>query len=293
MIDRVGRAKESGREPVAIVEALGKAEVPVPQPVVNGALQVPLIDLLECLGVVDEDVFLGEKVEIGAVRRKEDLRELALLAIGPLQRVGDGALGEVVAKERRLPDLPAIGTTRGDLYQQDGEAIERIDVEAAHAHVRAPLTQRDRPRALAAGEVEDLDRLEGRIDGVERLAIGRERQSDGDPDLDRHRVAHRHRRLVDDEDLLVVRPVVDRPVAARCLLRGGSRWRNEQECGTGEGPAQCARGAASDVRTQEVASHGKIRSILRQSCCAAAHLAVQSGAWLYKSGTWIGQKQVM
>ena len=35
--------------------------------------------------------------------------------------------------------------------------------------------------------------------------------------------------------------------------------------------------------------YGKIRSILRQSFCAAAHLPVQSGAWLSWSGTCAGQ----
>ena len=36
--------------------------------------------------------------------------------------------------------------------------------------------------------------------------------------------------------------------------------------------------------------YGKIRSILRQSFCAAAHVLVQSGAWLSWSGTCAGQK---
>src|SRR5688572_18410955 len=62
---------------------------------------LPSLHLLERFRVVDQDVFGGEEVEVLAVRRKEDLGKVALLAAGPRDGVGDRSRREVVLDELR------------------------------------------------------------------------------------------------------------------------------------------------------------------------------------------------
>ena len=98
----------------------------------------------------------------------------------------------------------------------------------------------------------------------EREFAGFQFSPDGNPDRQRHRIAHGERGFVDDQHLLVIGAVIERAVAT---IRGLGRKR---AC-TEERKAQREREPIG-------AFHGKIRSILRQSFCADAHFAVQSGA---------------
>ena len=127
------------------------------------------------------------------------------------------------------------------------------------------------------GNVDDLDLLESRVEHVKlapRLRQG-ERARDAGLQLDAADLLIRG--LVDDVDRAVVGADVQQVIAASrnrgaktsgALGLGGDGGQGERE---------------QDRRSQESQPHhffssGKIRSILRQSFWAAAHLAVQSGA---------------
>src|SRR5437016_2262780 len=95
----------------------------------------------------------------------------------------------------------------------------------------------------------------------------------------RHRVWHRrdfdriadlHRRLVEYVDVLGIGADVDRAATPALPTRD-------------DRPGETHRQATNPPTHQSTLLHGKTRSIFRQSCCADAHLDVQSGAWLNRS----------
>ena len=187
------------------------------------------------LRLIHEHVVAGEEVEQVAVRREKNLRELALLALGPGNRVGDGVPLQVVAQQRWLSDDESIRLLRVCLDEQDGEALLGVDVQSPNTNLRIARRERELAEGLFAGDVDRLDRLELRIEHIEVLAVIGEQHPDRDANRDGNRVAHAEAGLVDNEDLLTIRTDVDGARAARHFgMRGrgaGPRCRAKRDNG--------------------------------------------------------------
>ena len=111
------------------------------------------------LRLIHEHVVAGEEIEQVAVRREKNLRELALLAFGPGNRVGDGVPLQVVAQQRWLSDDESIRLLRVCLDEQDGEALLGVDVQSPNTNLRIAGRERELAEGLFAGDVDRLARL--------------------------------------------------------------------------------------------------------------------------------------
>ena len=188
---------------------------------------------------------------------------------------------EVVLHQRRRADLEAIDQLGRRRREHHHEPVQRIGLDAPDADLLVPLAEREAVDRLAAGDVEDLHLLHPRFDGVEALAVARHAGSPGNAGLERDRADDLFGRLVDDPELLRVGADDQRAIPGR-HPRLFALWDAER----GRRPARVrgplrARGSmccASLRRKAVLSCHGKMRSILRQSFWAAAHLPVQSGA---------------
>ena len=187
---------------------------------------------------------------------------------------------EVVLHERRRPDFSKRSAQLGGgLGDQHHEAVLRIGLELRMRTCLFPSLSVNVIDGLARGDVDDLDLLHLRFDGVEARPVARQRRAARDARLERDRADDFRGRLVDDPELVregadVERAVAgaDRLLAAAAICADETGSRDQRSRARDRQARRRKMTASASARRHATRSYGKTRSILRQSFWAAAHL---------------------
>ena len=180
---------------------------------------------------------------------------------------------------RDVADLPAIDLLGRRARQQDQEALERIDLQAADADLLVALAEREVSTASCASRCR-RSRSSRASNRARRTscAICDSVSERGMPVLQLDVADLAFGRLVEDLDRARVGADVHQAVAAVTGDAGAGFCAQPTATSGQRRHATAAREPDRRRSLRCFSSSGKIESILRQSFCAAAHLAVQSGA---------------